>query len=161
MMDFVILKTVTDELRKRIEKKKVCNVVEYILLSHAGPYKGWLGSVEDEYFSITFVKGIVSISLDEREMRLGWTINNYGMVEHLHKILVSKNIKFETIQKLADAYNLIGADHDTMNITFHDVMKVFNWKFKSRKVKVEEHFLNDSSLIHVPSKPLTYPEIVI
>lgn len=141
-MKFKILETVTTDVKKRIEGKKVCDVVEYTVPSLVGPYKGWIGSVEDEYFSVALVKGIVSVSLEEREMKLGWNIIRYAIVEHLHTILTSKKFNTKVRKQLIEAYNDIGSDKDIELITFKDVMTLLKWKFKSRKVKVDEYFLN-------------------
>ncbi len=131
-----------EEDRKRIFNKKVCGVVEFILPSDLGYYKGWIGSTENEYFSIAFVKGVLSVSLEEREMQVGWNISNVAMVTHLHKLITTQKMDISAISKMVNTYNLDGCDDDVKAIKFTDVMTVLKWKFASRKVKVDEHFLN-------------------
>ena len=139
-MKFRILNSITEEFKKSIENKKVCDVVEFRLSSPDGIYKGWMGSVEDAYFSTTFVKGIISISISEREMCLGWVCTSYAVIDKLYDVLSGK-ITLNT-EYFIDEYNSKNYLNDVQSITFKDVMKVYKWKFKSRKVKVEQHFLN-------------------
>lgn len=160
-MKFVILESVSKENLIRLQKKVVCNVTELFAPSNiVGSYKGWLGSTEEEYFSIVFVNGILTISLEEREMCLGWRSLSYAIIDtvadaYSGKASVAKNI-------LVQEYDLHLYLKDLNEIKFKDVMKTLKWKLKSKKVKVDEHFLNDSLLISDnKDNLLTFPEIVI
>jgi hypothetical protein len=141
-MKFTLLTAFKDEDRKRIQNKKVCDVVEFIVPSDLGYYKGWIGSTENEYFSVAFVKGVLSVSLEEREMRVGWDITNVAMVSYLHDLLTTKKMDVSTINHIVDVYNKESCENDIKSVKFTDIMKVLDWKFKSRKVKVDIHFLN-------------------
>lgn len=141
-MKFTLLTLFRDEEKKRIQGKKVCDVVEFVIPSDLGYYKGWIGSTENEFFNIALVKGVLSISLEEREMCVGWKITNVAMITHLHKLITSTKINAVDIAKILDTYNHKDCDADVKDVKFSDVMKVLKWKFKSRKVKVDEHFLN-------------------
>ena len=89
-MKFVILEKVTKDTRARIENKVVCDVIEHTFSTPIGTFKGWRGSVEEAYFSVTFVKGVISLSMSEREMCVGWELISYAIIESVNEIITKK-----------------------------------------------------------------------
>ena len=101
----------------------------------------WIGSTEEEYFSVSFVKGVLGISLEEREMLLGKNPINYAMVSELmNKLSKVKNNREKSLD-VARKYNKVGYIKDLEEIGFEDVMKVLKWKKFSPKIKVKPGIL--------------------
>ena len=140
-MKFEVFDHVTKEQLDMLQNKKVCNVTEMIMPSIAGSYKGWCGSTEDAYFSIVFVRGIMTVSLEEREMCLGWNPINFAAIDVLAD--AGKGKATEAKNAIIDEYTTRLYLDDVSLIKFSDVMKPLKWKMKSRSVKVEDHFMND------------------
>jgi hypothetical protein len=139
-MKFEILETVTADQKKKLQDKKVCDVTEMVLPSIIGYYKGWIGSTEEEYFSIVFVKGIITVSLEEREFRLGREPINYSVVDSLHESLIGPITAAK--KTTVDLYNTKLYLDDVKLLTFKDVMKSLKWKLDTG-VEVEEHYLSE------------------
>jgi len=135
---FTIVSITPKEEIERVQNRKVMDVSEYEETSPIGlgDYKAWNGSVEMEYFSIIFMKGVMTISLAEREMDLIDKPINYAILTKLHNLLKTKT-KLECMQTYA-MYNNEGYKDDLKSITFNDIMKALKWTFHSEKVKVKK-----------------------
>ena len=139
---------------EQIKGKKVCYVLRKTFLGNVPiveaklPFVQWHGATEDEYFISTFYGGIVTLDLNEREMLLGKP--ETVIVVALVKSLETLNKSSTTSEQFSDKVNLncqyINSEYkkDLDTIRFSDIMKIIGWKFVSRKVKEEDHFLNDS-----------------
>lgn len=141
-MKLRLFDSVTDSQLKRLQNKKICDVTEIVVASSVGYYKGWTGSTEEKWFSIVFVKGVLTVSVEEREMYLGKFPINLALSDTLEEMLsppvtATKNM-------MVDMYNSSLYLEDLRKITFKDIMKLLKWKFLNRNVKVQEHFLSES-----------------
>ena len=107
----------------------VCDVTEY-RTSHplVGQIVAWRGSVEAEYFSITFMKGILTLSLAEREMLIGQNAVNYAVVSVLGEAMA----RGDSIASAEATFNyhLKQGEKDTKEISFTDVMVALGWRYK-------------------------------
>ena len=113
-----------------LQGRTVCNVTQ----SHStnpvvGKITGWRGSVEEEYFTITFIKGVLTISMAEREMLLSQNPLHFAMVEPLAELL-ERGDSVAVSQGIYD-YNTNGqCEKDHKEISFTDVMVPLNWQYK-------------------------------
>ena len=122
------------------QNRVVCDVIEFKMTSIVGPACIWRGSVEDEYFSITFLKGILTLSLVERECQLGQNATNYAMSNTLDSLL---KIAGDNAVMSAEAnYNYILKQwpKEQKEVSFTDVMVALNWTYKP-EVKIDYDML--------------------
>ena len=107
----------------------VCDVTQFQMDTVAGPVTFWRGSVESEYFSVAFLKGILTISLVERECQLGHNAVNYAVSETLANALkvAGDNAIMTTEANLN--YNLKQSQKEHKDISFTDIMVVLGWKY--------------------------------
>jgi len=111
-------------------------VTEYKIKSIDGKkYAGWYGSTETEYFSIVFVGGVVSISLAERQMKIGEDYCLPLIVSRLKSVAITNDNNKKLV--VLGNYNYKHANKDLDRVSFKDVMKPLGWKFASKKVKVQ------------------------
>jgi len=120
------------------------DVSEYSEISNIqfGNYKAWFGSTETEYFSIIFVRAILTISIAEREMELGKKTINYAILTKLYNNLDNKSK--EQAESDFIKYNMYGYKEDLKHVTFDDIMTVLKWTYYSDKVKIKEGMILDA-----------------
>ena len=125
-----------------LKGRTVCDVTEFhITHPLLGKIAQWKGSVEEEYFSIIFAKGILTVSLVEREHYLDQSAVNYAISERLLKIL-SKS-ENETVKKAGILdYHFRQYPKEQEDVSFTDVMVVLEWKYKER-AKIYYDILSD------------------
>lgn len=141
MTKLKILKTTPKEQIERVQNKVVEDVTEYNGVNDMGKYKLWTGSTEMEYFNIIFVRGVLTISLEEREMLLGGnSVIYYAMTQMLIDVLSkvkNNNISVEA-KEACERYHLNEYVGELNDVDFKAVRKILKWKMKSKKVKVNE-----------------------
>lgn len=130
---FTILDSVPKEELQRIQNQKVMDVEEYNETGILGDYKAWRGSTETSFFFIVFMKGVVTVIIEEREMLIGTRITTYATLTKLVK-MANKPDSAEWFAK----YNVSEYKDDLNALKFEDVMTALKWKFHSKKVKVKE-----------------------
>jgi hypothetical protein len=118
-----------------------------------------MGSTEDAYFSIIFTHGVLCVAFEEREMCLGWNSINYAVVDSIADSFTYPPSAAKDL--IVRQYDQKFAVEDVETIQFKDVMKSLKWKYKSKKVKLEEHFLTLPTVLLPKEEPLTIPQIVI
>ena len=135
---------VTPEIAAPFQNKQVCDVQEYHI-THAihGKMASWNGSVNDEYFHIIFVKGMLIVSVAERECQLSKTgyIINYAMSESLTNALSFNNK--ESVESIEAKYNYehIYEPKEQSEINFDDIMAALKWCYKDENVKIDYDML--------------------
>lgn len=130
---FTIVATTPKEEIQRVQNRKVMDVEEYNDTGVFGDYKAWRGSTETEYFYIVFMKGVVTLILEEREMLIGSNIICYATLTKLVK-MAKRADSVEWFTK----YNATEYRDDLKSTTFEDIMVSLKWKFHSKKVKIKE-----------------------
>lgn len=130
---FTIVSTTPKEEIQRVQNRRVMDVEEYNETGIFGDYKAWRGSTEGEYFYIVFMKGVITVILEEREMLIGTRGIVYSTLTKLVKI-ANEPDPVEWFIK----YNEFGYKEDLKTITFEDVMVTLKWKFYSKNVKIKE-----------------------
>lgn len=132
----------TEELDK-LSKRKVCNVEEFELETLLGPAKFWKGSTEEEYFTLLFTNGMLTLCFNEREMLLDQDPVGVGMVAELREAVdVSKTDEAKGLE-LTQAYT--GGpkfEGDVKNITFGDALEVLGWEMKDGAKIMFDNFLS-------------------
>ena len=111
----------------------MCDVTEHHLTDPLlGKMASWRGSVEEEYFSIIFAKGILTVSLVEREYNLGHSAVNFAMSERLFRILKENkdNAALRTTETLD--YYIKQNQKEQKEISFIDVMVILEWRYAER-----------------------------
>lgn len=139
MVKFKIFQFTDEAIKKSIQNKKVANVAEHEV-DHVihGRYKLWKGTTELEYFTISFIKGIITISICEREYQIMDNIFHYAVLKDLSEELERVNKDNKSLNPIIQPeYNF---DKDLDTIKFSDVMRILKWKYVSRKVKVDTSF---------------------
>lgn len=126
------------------QNRTVCDVTEYRINHPAvGKMASWRGSVETEYFNIVFVKGMLTVSLAERECQVADLDHtfNYAMSEHLKQAL-DKATGNDAVSALEARYNFeqVQEPKDQEAISFTDVMVALNWRYRPG-VKVDYDML--------------------
>ncbi len=111
------------------QNRVVCDVTEYKINTPVGPASSWRGSVAEEYFSITFLKGILTISLVERECQLGHNVVNYAISEALSQALSVAGSNATMITEAHHNYSLKQCPKEQKEISFTDVMVVLGWRY--------------------------------
>ena len=123
---------VPGEVAAPLQNRLVCDLLETrATIPGIGRIVSWRGSTQEEYFSILFVRGIFSVSVNERECLLNDSIVNYAMSMALSKAMKGfpgrdESAKQEDIQNYLD----ILADKEMDEITFADAMMLLNWTYK-------------------------------
>jgi hypothetical protein len=130
---FTIVSKTPKEDIERVQNRKVMDVEEYEVSGMLGDYKAWKGSTEAEYFYIVFMKGVVTVILEEREMLIGKNVISYAILTKLFN-LANKPNSVESF----DEYNETSYKEDLKSVTFQDIMVSLKWKFYSDKVKIKE-----------------------
>jgi hypothetical protein len=120
--------TELDNLAQRV----VCDIQEFSLNDTVlGPVKAWKGSTEEEYFSLLFNNGMLTLCISEREMFLGTEPIGVAMVTELREAVdVSKTNEGMGL-KLTQLYTRGGKlEEDVKNITLSDCLEVLGWEVK-------------------------------
>ena len=123
-------------------------IVEYVCKTQIinptfGKMTTWRGSLENEYFSIMFICGILVVSVVEREMQLGDISVSYAESESLTKAINTINGADDaTVEKIREEYNQNTSKKEQDEITFDDVMLTLNWRY-APLAKVDEDWLCD------------------
>jgi len=122
-----------------IQNRVVEHVTEYRITNPiAGKVVMWRGATELEYFSIAFLRGILTISLSEREILLGEKTINYAMVSSLMEV-IERGDTISTIEATYN-YNAKQSFKDAEVISFTDVLVIFGWNYK-QGVKIDYDML--------------------
>ena len=124
-----------------LQNRVVCDVTEnHLTTALFESIVSWRGSVAEEYFSIMFLRGILTVSLVERECQLGYNAVNYAMSEALSQTL---NVAGDNAIMTTEAhfnYNIKQGPKEQKEISFTDVMVVLGWQYKEG-VKVDYNIL--------------------
>jgi hypothetical protein len=142
MLKLRTLKTTDQDEIKRVQNRMVCDVVEYCEYSVVaeGLYKIWVGSTTEEYFNISFLKGLLMVNLEEREINLGQRPVHFAIVSHFVNELSRLKNDQRAVVAYANEYNNEGYLKDNEAISFTDVMRQLKWK-KPRNVKVKKSWI--------------------
>lgn len=117
------------QVAELLSGRVVCDVCEYHLTNPlVGKMSMWRGSVEQEYFSITFMRGILTVSLVEREMLLGHSAINFAIVSELAEVM-ARGDSIATAEATYN-YSLKQSDKHQKEISFTDVMVALGWRYK-------------------------------
>jgi hypothetical protein len=108
----------------------VCDVTQYQMDTPAGPVTSWRGSVAEEYFSIMFLRGILTVSLVERECQLGTNAVNYAMSANLAESLKVAGDNAIMSTESHFNYNTKQSQKEHKEVSFTDVMVVLGWQYK-------------------------------
>ena len=112
------------------QNRVVCDVTQFQMDTPAGPVTSWRGSVAEEYFSIMFLRGILTVSLVERECQLGTNAVNYAVSETLANSLKVAGDNAIMTTEANFNYNLKQSPKEHKDISFTDVMVVLGWQYK-------------------------------
>jgi hypothetical protein len=141
---FVLLTSpaIADGLKRRV----VCDVTEYHPTHPlVGRIASWRGSTETEYFSIVFVKGMLTVSVAERECHVADTEHtvNYAMTDNL-KAALDKATGGGATAALEARYDYekLKDPEEQAKISFADVMTALDWRYKEG-VKIDHDVLMD------------------
>jgi hypothetical protein len=127
MVKFEVI--VPPEIAVMFQDRVVCDVCEYHITDPLlGKMASWRGSVKDEYFSILFVKGVLTVSLVERECQLGHEAINYAMSELLVKALKENKEDVLKTDSTLDYFAKQGPKEQEI-VHFIDVMVILNWRY--------------------------------
>lgn len=139
----IIRNTSNAEELNKLSKKKVCNVEEFELKTLLGPAKFWKGSTEEEYFTLLFTNGMLTLCFNEREMLLDQDPVGVGMVAELREAVdISKTDEAKGL-KLTQTYtDSPKFDEDVKNITLCDVLEVLGWELKDGAKIMFDSFLS-------------------
>ena len=133
------------EVAVKLVNRVVCDVCEYRHTHPVfGPFVVWRGSVAEEWFTIMFMRGILTISLAERECQVGENIIHYAMSEVMAKCYnTGKNgaTPIGEVEAVAE-YLAKTMPKEIAEISFTDVMVVLNWKY-SPNAKIDYDLLGD------------------
>lgn len=123
--------TAPDKQTETLKNRVVCDVCQSFRTDPLlGKIVNWRGSVADEYFSILFFKGILVVSLEEREMMLGHNSVKYAMSESLVKALKGAPTDDAIARTEASFdYYLKVSPKETDEISFTDVMVALFWRY--------------------------------
>jgi hypothetical protein len=129
----------TPERKSRLFDKVVECVREFRALS-LPTVVSWQGETVDGYFSAAMIGGTVSLNWAEREYQIRYALTE---VCYVGGTLTSVDLinnplsddKF--IKAVSDIANIKQMSVDTQNVKFEDVMKLMNWRYKNRRIKVE------------------------
>jgi hypothetical protein len=140
-MKLVSLETVLTEV-KDYKNRKVCDVIEYDMYSATGVrYKAWIGSTEEAYFTMMFVGGYLTLSLQERECHLGMDIQRMACVEPLWN-LIDEGQSVPGMQIAIADYMTKYHNKEIDEITFEMAMDVMGWSYVSPSVKLSIDLLH-------------------
>ena len=120
------------EVAAPLQNRLVCDLLETrTTVPGVGRIVSWRGSTQEEYFSVLFVRGIFSVSVNERECQLNDSIVNYAMSMALSKAMKGFPGRDE-LSKQEDIHNYFDrlADKEMDEITFSDAMMLLNWTYK-------------------------------
>ncbi len=112
------------------QNRVVCDVTDFHMDTPAGPVSSWRGSVAEEYFSIMFLRGILTVSVVERECQLGHNAINYAMSTALAEPLKAAGDNAIMATEAHFNYNLKQGPKEQKEISFTDVMVVLGWQYK-------------------------------
>ena len=130
MVKFEII--IAPEIASLYQNRVVCDVCEYHITDPLlGKMASWRGSVKDEYFSILFVKGVLTVSLVERECQLGHSAINYAMSECLFKALKENKEEILKTDATFDYYTKQSVKEQN-EVHFIDIMVALNWNYGER-----------------------------
>jgi hypothetical protein len=120
------------EVASMFQNRTVCDVTEYHITDPLlEKMASWRGSVKDEYFSILFVKGVLTVSLVERECQLGHTAVNYALSEPLFKALRENQEEILKTDAAFDYYVKQSPKEQDV-VHFIDIMVALNWRYAER-----------------------------
>lgn len=118
-----------------VQHRTVCDVTEYRYITELGKVISWRGSLNEEYFSILFAKGLLAVSISENEIYLGYNSLHYALTE---KAFAISNNSVDATNK----YSIEDVDKDIEKMTFVDVLIALNWRY-APNVKVWHDMLGD------------------
>lgn len=130
---------------ERLKKRVVDYVCEYRMKSLFGELINWRGSTETEYFSIIFIKGVLTASVEEREMLLGTTGVNVAMSQKLADMFMAAKTEL-TQTEAALEYNRKHYKKEFDEASFTDVMVLLDWKY-APNAKVDYDMLGVDSFM--------------
>ena len=117
-----------------LQNRVVCDVEEF-KQSHPffGRFIAWRGSLAEEYFNAMFMRGLLTVSVAERECHLPDNICNYAIAEPLAKYASMVSNAITPIGDVAaiKEYHEKQLPKDLAEINFTDVMVVLNWRYAS------------------------------
>lgn len=116
------------DVSETVKHRIVCDVCESRHVSLYGEFINWRGSTETEYFSIIFLKGILTVSIDEREMRLGQDPMNFALSAKLAELFATAKGDIEQTA-MAVKYSREEYKKELDAVSFTDVMVVLQWKY--------------------------------
>ena len=103
-----------------------------------GKISVWRGALKDEYFSIMFVGGVIVVSIEEREMELGKNSVTYAESQSLLDTAeLVKGSSPEMQGSIQLEYKDVISKREQNEITFADLMFIFNWQY-AEGAKVDE-----------------------
>lgn len=114
----------------KLSNRKVCNIEEFCMESMLGPIKAWKGSTDEEFFSLLFTNGMLSICIDEREMFLGTEAIGVAMATELKEAIEVAKTDEQKGVELTQQYTSGKSNEDTKNITLDDCLEVLGWELK-------------------------------
>lgn len=132
------------EIAAPLQNRMVCDVLETrATMPGTGRIVSWRGSTQEEYFSILFVQGVITVALNERECLLSESFVNYAMSMALSKAMKGLPGRDDaTKQEDIQNYYTKLAEAELNEITFIDVMNLLNWQYKLG-AKVDVNFMAD------------------
>lgn len=140
----LIRNTSNAEELDKLKGKIVGNVEEFSLNDdYLGPTKAWKGSTEEEYFSLLFTNGMLSLCISEREMYL--TKDPIGVaiapaLSEAVKISDVDDVKGLELTKLYTDGNQ--SKEDVENLTFGDILEILGWKQKTGSKLFFDNFIS-------------------
>lgn len=142
-MPVTLVRNITnaDQLNS-FSNRKICDVEEFSIDTLYGKAKAWKGSTEEEYFSLLFVNGMLTLCISEREMFLGTVAIAVAMTKKLKEAVevskVDELVGLQMTQTYTDSGEM---NEDIKKITLKDCMKVLRWKLKPNAKIFFDNFL--------------------
>jgi hypothetical protein len=102
-----------------------------------GKMTTWRGALENEYFSILFIGGVLVVSVAEREYQLGHVSVNYAESKSLLDMAeLIKGSSSEMKIELQKDYNVISKKEQD-EVKFEDLLPILDWRY-AQFAKVDE-----------------------
>lgn len=122
-----------DRIRKMFDHK-VCSVAE----TRFNNYIKWTGELDnDEYFLIVILDCILTLSCNEREMLLPYSMYALAYTTEITSVIkIPPTQVSKTMQMMTDKAPAIAKAMKA--IKFQDVMKILGWQYNDKKIEIYE-----------------------
>jgi len=129
--DMINFKICLDAEKASTLQNRMVECVNKTTFNHPlyGKISVWCGALENEYFSILFMGGVITVSVDAREFNIDKVSTVYAESQSL--LDMSELVKGSTPEvqlQLRNNYLAI-TDREQSEMTFADLMFILNWQY--------------------------------